>query len=328
MSLQSGFSETLSNGGGGGGRIKPNPQHRLSIKPGEFTASPSDTVNTHSEWPTGSRPGISPWCPGRRREQHPAGARPVALRNPLGFALFTTVQNAWKCGRCCSGHHVPEPSCLGNPGCGDREGMGCWERKSPGSIHWMREMQRAPGCRAMQQHPGVEGAVVRGMGDAQCRQLWCRSQPFPQPPPYSTSPPRPCFSPAHPGASVSPLEQGRVQAFRGWQEEPDEPRKDLAIKAGGIPPALRTRAGCEVHPHVCQDTPGIAATSPALPSRPLQLKQGRWQQPRSRHSAANGSGGTRMVHRATPTPALPGTQGSVSPSGHGGGDLSITLMGR
>lgn len=46
VSLQSGFSETLSNGGGGGGRIKANPQHRLSIKPGEFTASP-DTVNTH-----------------------------------------------------------------------------------------------------------------------------------------------------------------------------------------------------------------------------------------------------------------------------------------
>lgn len=55
VSLQSGFSETLSNGGGGGGRrIKPNPHHRLSIKPSEFMASPSDTVNTRSERPIGS----------------------------------------------------------------------------------------------------------------------------------------------------------------------------------------------------------------------------------------------------------------------------------
>lgn len=52
VSLQSGFSETLSNGGGGGW-LKPNPQHRLSINPGEFTASP-DTINTHPESLAGS----------------------------------------------------------------------------------------------------------------------------------------------------------------------------------------------------------------------------------------------------------------------------------
>lgn len=60
VSLQSGFSETLSNEGGGGGRIKPNPQHQLSIKPGKFTAtaSPSDTVNTRSDGRWGPDPAF------------------------------------------------------------------------------------------------------------------------------------------------------------------------------------------------------------------------------------------------------------------------------
>lgn len=59
VSLQSGFSETLSNGGGGGGWIKPNPQHRLSIKPSEFTASP-DTVNTRCRGPDPAFPLRAP----------------------------------------------------------------------------------------------------------------------------------------------------------------------------------------------------------------------------------------------------------------------------
>lgn len=67
----------------------------------------------------------------------------------------------------------------------------------------------------------------------------------------------------------SSLEQGRVQAFRGWREkgEPDKPREDLATEAGSIPPALRTGVGCEVHPHVCQGTPGICCQQPS-PARP------------------------------------------------------------
>lgn len=42
-----GFSETLSNGGGGGW-IKPNPQHRLSIKPRECAASQSDAAKCYN----------------------------------------------------------------------------------------------------------------------------------------------------------------------------------------------------------------------------------------------------------------------------------------
>lgn len=54
VSLQSGFSETLSNEGGGGGRIKPNPQQRLSIKVGNLTSFPSDTANKCPEQLLGS----------------------------------------------------------------------------------------------------------------------------------------------------------------------------------------------------------------------------------------------------------------------------------
>jgi len=42
--------------------------------------------------------------------------------------------------------------------------------------------------------------------------------------------------------------------------------------------------------------------------------------------AAKGPGGTRTVHPTTPTLALPGSQGSPSPYGHGGGALGITLL--
>lgn len=173
-----------------------------------------------------------------------------------------------------------------------------WERKSPSGTHWVGEMQRAPGLWVMQQHPGMEGAVTRWMGDAWCRQPRCQAQP------RGSSLPRPCFAPAQPSASVSPSEQGRVQASRGWQGkgEPDDPREDLATDAGSILLALQSGAGCEVHPHVCQGTPGIAASSPALPGRLLRPRRGRWQHPRCPRSA-KGSGGTRMAHPPTPTPS-------------------------
>lgn len=155
--------------------------------------------------------------------------------------------------------------------------METWEKKQPSSILGMGEMQTAPGLRVTQQHPGMEGAVVRWVGDARCRQPGCQAQPSLaawRPPPGS-SPPRPCISPAHPSASVSPLEQGRVQAFWAWWEKgelskPDEPREDLATGAGSILPVLQTRAGCEVHPHVCQGTPGIRCQQPG-PARPPLL---------------------------------------------------------
>lgn len=52
-----------------------------------------------------------------------------------------------------------------------------WKKKCSSSIRWMGEMQRAPGLRVMQQHPGMEDAVIRRMGDAGCRQPWCQAQP-------------------------------------------------------------------------------------------------------------------------------------------------------
>lgn len=90
VSLQSGFSETLSNEGGGGGRIKPNPQHRLSIKLGEFTASPSDTANTGSEQLLGSPQGPDlpiPSLPQKGNGAAALGRSPREARTPLGSAF-------------------------------------------------------------------------------------------------------------------------------------------------------------------------------------------------------------------------------------------------
>lgn len=138
----------------------------------------------------------------------------------------------------------------------DRGDAGCRQPLGPG---------------VKQQHPGMEDAVVPWVGDAWCRQPWCWAE-------SGGSLPSPCINPAHTCASVSPSEQGRAQAFWACREksEPgnlDEPRKDLAIGTGSILLALQIRAGCKVHPYVCQGTPGILCQQPgpAWPLNPTKM---------------------------------------------------------
>lgn len=167
MSLQSGFSETLSNEGGGGGRIKPNPQHRLSIKPGEFTASPSDTANTGSEQLLGSPQGPDLPVPSLYQKGNGAaalGRSPREARTPLGSA-FTHQHRAKLRDPRVMPQWVLRPragptSGAQAAGMGDVEGMRRWRpgRRNPtaASDGW----ERCRWLRVTPQDPKKEDAVV------------------------------------------------------------------------------------------------------------------------------------------------------------------------
>lgn len=179
MSLQSGFSETLSNEGGGGGRIKPNPQHRLSIKPGEFTASPSDTANTGSEQLLGSPQGPDPPVPSLP-QQH-SGARPVKPEPLWALHLPTsTVPSPGTHGRCRGGCCAPELAPPRGHGLQDAESSGdeemeTWKEKPHSSIRRMGGMQTASSNASGPREGGrrglMDGGCLEGAQPAQVLHL-------------------------------------------------------------------------------------------------------------------------------------------------------------